>query len=49
MPHPGKTAHKKGQVIRKTLTRGPNKGKSVTFKIAKGGKPYPTRRGGKKV
>lgn len=53
MPH-AKTGrqgkgHAKGSTISKTLTQGPNKGKSVTFKVAKGGKVYPIRRGGKKI
>ena len=43
------TGHKAGTIIRKTLTTGPNKGKSVVFKVASGGKVYPIRRGGKKV
>ena len=36
MPKPGST-------FTKTLTRGPNKGDSVVFKVAPGGKPYPSR------
>ncbi len=41
--------HKKGSTISKILTRGPNKGKSVTFRVARGGKVFPIRRGGKKI
>ena len=41
--------HKPGSTISKTLTQGPNEGKSVTFKVASGGKVYPVKRGGKKV
>ncbi len=53
MPH-AKTGrqgkgHKAGSTISKTLTKGPNKGQSVVFKVASGGKVYPVRRDGKKV
>ena len=41
--------HKVGSTIRKTLTQGPNKGKSVVFKVAPGKHVYPIRRGGKKI
>ena len=27
----------------KKITRGPNKGDTVSFKVARGGKPFPTR------
>lgn len=32
-----------GRVFTKTITRGPNKGDKVTFKVAPGGHPFPTR------
>lgn len=32
-----------GAVFTKTVTRGPNKGDRVAFKVAPGGKPFPTR------
>ena len=32
-----------GSTFKKTITRGPNKGDVVTFKVAPGGKPYPVR------
>ena len=32
-----------GKTFTKTITRGPNKGDKVSFKVAKGGKPFPTR------
>ena len=34
---------KPGSTFTKTITRGPNKGDRVTFKVARGGKPYPKR------
>lgn len=34
---------KPGSTFTKTITRGPNKGDRVSFKVAKGGKPFPTR------
>lgn len=34
---------KAGSTFTKTITRGKNKGDKVSFKIAKGGKPFPTR------
>ncbi|KKM74409.1 hypothetical protein LCGC14_1400700 [marine sediment metagenome] len=34
---------KPGSSFTKTITRGPNKGDNVSFKVAKGGKPFPTR------
>ena len=34
---------KPGSTFTKTVTRGPNKGDRVSFKVAKGGKPFPTR------
>ena len=52
MPHAKTGRQGKGHVgktISKTLTQGPNKGKSVTFKVAPGGHVYPIRRGGKKI
>ncbi len=36
MPKPGST-------FTKTITRGPNKGDRVQFRIAAGGKPFPIR------
>lgn len=32
-----------GTTFTKNITRGPNKGDNVTFKVAPGGNPYPTR------
>ena len=32
----------KRKTFTKTITRGPNKGDVVTFKVAPGGKPYPS-------
>ncbi len=32
-----------GSGFTKKVTRGPNKGDTVRFKVAKGGKPYPTK------
>ena len=34
---------KAGSFFTKTITRGPNKGDRVQFRVAKGGKPYPVR------
>lgn len=34
---------KPGSTFTKVITRGPNKGDKVSFKVAKGGKPFPTR------
>lgn len=34
---------KVGSTFTKTITRGPNKGDKVTFRVAPGGKPYPIR------
>lgn len=34
---------KPGSRFTKKVTRGPNKGDTVSFKVAKGGKPFPTR------
>lgn len=39
MTHPKK---KPGSTFTKKITQGPNKGDTVAFKVAKGGKPYPT-------
>ena len=36
-------AHKPGSTFTKTVTRGKNKGDRVSFQVAKGGKPFPTR------
>ena len=36
MPKPGST-------FTKTITRGPNKGDRVQFRVAAGGKPFPIR------
>lgn len=36
-------AKKAGSTFTKKITRGPNKGDTTTFKVAKGGKPFPTR------
>lgn len=38
----GKTL-KPGSTFTKIITRGPNKGDKVSFKVAPGGKPFPTR------
>ena len=32
-----------GKTFTKTITRGPNKGDRVSFKVAPSGKPFPTR------
>ena len=32
-----------GRTFTKTIERGPNKGDRVSFKVAPGGHPYPTR------
>ncbi len=40
---------KAGSTFTKRVTRGKNKGKRTTFKVARGGKPYPIRRSGKKI
>ena len=34
---------KAGSTFTKTISRGPNKGDRVAFKVAPGGHPYPTR------
>lgn len=34
---------KPGTTFTKNITRGPNKGDNVTFKVAPGGKPFPTQ------
>ena len=34
---------KPGSTFTKKITRGPNKGDTVRFKVAKGGKPFPIR------
>ena len=34
---------KPGTTFTKKVSRGPNKGDTVAFKVAPGGKPYPTR------
>ena len=34
---------KPGKVFTKTITRGPNKGDRVSFKVGPSGKPYPRR------
>lgn len=34
---------KPGVTFTKTVTQGPNKGDRVAFKVARGGKPFPTR------
>lgn len=34
---------KPGSTFTKKVTRGPNKGDTVAFKTARGGKPFPTR------
>ena len=33
---------KPGTTFTKKVTKGPNKGDTVSFKVAPGGKPYPT-------
>ena len=33
---------KPGRTFTKKITRGPNKGDTVSFRVAKGGKPFPT-------
>lgn len=38
-----KRAGKTGATFTKTVTRGPNKGDKVSFKVAPSGKPFPTR------
>lgn len=38
-----KRAGKTGATFTKTITRGPNKGDRVSFKVSPSGKPYPTR------
>lgn len=35
--------HKPGTTFTKTISRGPNKGDRVTFKVGPSGKPYPKR------
>ena len=35
--------HTPGTTFTKTITRGPNKGDRVVFKVAPGGHPYPIR------
>lgn len=32
-----------GSTFTKTIEKGPNKGDRVSFKVAKGGKPFPTK------
>lgn len=39
----GRKLQKPGKTFTKKVTRGPNKGDTVSFKIARGGKPFPTR------
>ena len=34
--------HKPGSTFTKKVTRGTNKGDTTNFKVARGGKPYPT-------
>lgn len=36
-------AHKPGSSFTKTISRGPNKGDRVQFKVGPSGKPYPQR------
>ena len=36
-------ARRKGSTFTKKITRGPNKGDTTQFKVAKGGKPFPIR------
>lgn len=38
-----RTKKKPGSTFTKKVTQGPNKGDTVSFKIARGGKPFPTR------
>ena len=38
-----KRAGKTGATFTKTVTKGPNKGDKVAFKVAPSGKPFPTR------
>jgi len=38
-----KMKKKPGSTFTKKLTQGPNKGDTVTFRVARGGKPYPVR------
>ena len=38
-----KNPTKPGATFTKTITRGPNKGDRVSFRVAPSGKPYPTR------
>ena len=38
-----KRVGKKGAIFTKKITRGPNKGDTVQFKVAKGGKPFTIR------
>ena len=38
-----KSSKRPGTRFTKKITKGPNKGDTVSFRIAKGGKPYPTR------
>ena len=40
---PGQKLRKPGATFTKKLTRGPNKGDTVSFKVAKGGKQFPTK------
>ena len=40
MAHP---KMKPGRTFTKKVTKGDNKGDTVKFKVAKGGKPYPTK------
>ena len=35
--------HPAGRTFTKTITRGPNKGDRVQFRVAPGGHPYPIR------
>ncbi len=39
----GRRKFKPGTSFTKTITRGPNKGDRVTFKVGPSGKPYPKR------
>lgn len=38
-----KSSGKPGRSTTRKITRGPNKGDTVQFKFARGGKPFPTR------
>lgn len=38
-----RASHKPGSTFTKTVTRGPNKGDRVAFKVGPSGKPFPTR------